>query len=291
LVTFENQRTEALPGSYVRRTDGTPVPPGVVRGCAVAQYGFYVLVELADGSHSQTSFSGAEVLYEMDPDFRARWDAVSKGADEDHRVVCPRPNWMSGYASASGIAQQGPGAVAFGRTPGTASQVTLSASVVHVLGPRGRMLCGKGSVTEPGDWNEEDSWCPLEDWRKRASCGACCDAAGRGHAQQGPGAVGFGRAPGTASQVTDSAQPDTSSEEERGCNDDLGHRGRGTRIDAEGRHALDVSDTRLRDLARVTIEAIWDALEDLEAVPAGLHPVDVVQKYLQRGNIRKDGQW
>ncbi len=37
--------------------------------------------------------------------------------------------------------------------------------------------------------------------------------------------------------------------------------------------------------------AIWNAVEDLDAVPEGLHTTDVVTHYLQRGNIRKDGKW
>ncbi len=37
--------------------------------------------------------------------------------------------------------------------------------------------------------------------------------------------------------------------------------------------------------------AIWAAVEDLDKVPEGLHAADVVTHHLQRGNIRKDGQW
>ena len=38
-------------------------------------------------------------------------------------------------------------------------------------------------------------------------------------------------------------------------------------------------------------QAVWGSLADIHAVPKGLCAADVVRKYIQRGNIERDGEW
>ncbi len=52
-----------------------------------------------------------------------------------------------------------------------------------------------------------------------------------------------------------------------------------------------MTDEAVRREHVALLRAVWGALDDSEEVPTGLYPVDVVEKYLQRGNIEKDGDW
>lgn len=49
-------------------------------------------------------------------------------------------------------------------------------------------------------------------------------------------------------------------------------------------------DLTLAESAKL-VRAIWYAVGDLDLVPQNLHPIDVLEKHIQRGNILKDGSW
>lgn len=66
---------------------------------------------------------------------------------------------------------------------------------------------------------------------------------------------------------------------------------RSARIDAEVARLRSVTPEQFERVALAAITAIWSAVDDLQAVRPNLHPVDVVEKHLQRGNIVKDGDW
>jgi hypothetical protein len=156
-----------------------------------------------------------------------------------------------------------------GRDSGTDSDEPPQTPVVHVL-IGNRPLCAF-TDSAPPDWPSGHIWCPPGEGAARCNCPACL-------------AAGIGRM--SRPEVTLSDQLDTSEDEI-----DENNMGRGSRIERAIRAAMDMSDTQLRALMRVTVGAIWDAVEDLDGITEALHPADVVQKHLQRGNIRKDGQW
>lgn len=63
------------------------------------------------------------------------------------------------------------------------------------------------------------------------------------------------------------------------------------RVGAELRFLAQLPEETFREFAMSAFQGIWYAVDDLEAVPRHLHPLDVIQKHLQRGNIDKDGDW
>lgn len=68
-------------------------------------------------------------------------------------------------------------------------------------------------------------------------------------------------------------------------------RARADRVDAELDHLRRATPAAFRRIALDTFCAIWCAVEDLSQIVPNLHPMDIVQKHLQRGNIVKDGKW
>ncbi len=68
-------------------------------------------------------------------------------------------------------------------------------------------------------------------------------------------------------------------------------RERENRIRAEVARMAALPEATQRKIFLTTLGAIWNAVSKLDHVPHGLHPADVVEKYLQRGNIEKDGTW
>lgn len=84
-VAFVDGRREELSGARIKLLDGTPVPPGAIRGCEIDEFRRGVLVELADGS--QTSFSADLVLYETDVGIRGFLDEASKAIGPLHAEI------------------------------------------------------------------------------------------------------------------------------------------------------------------------------------------------------------
>lgn len=63
------------------------------------------------------------------------------------------------------------------------------------------------------------------------------------------------------------------------------------RIEREMARLRRIPEAAFRTLALATFSQLWSSIDDLDAVIEALHPADLVEKHLQRGNIIKDGKW
>lgn len=66
---------------------------------------------------------------------------------------------------------------------------------------------------------------------------------------------------------------------------------RRARLDRETQRLLSTDVDELRDLVTSCVRAIYGAVDDLDAVPEATRPASVLHEHLQRGNIRKEGEW
>jgi len=65
----------------------------------------------------------------------------------------------------------------------------------------------------------------------------------------------------------------------------------GARIDDELSFIASLPPERQLTMLKSLVTMVYLALDDHAEVPRHLHPSDIVDKYLQRGNILKDGDW
>lgn len=63
------------------------------------------------------------------------------------------------------------------------------------------------------------------------------------------------------------------------------------RVKLEAERSASLPESALRHSMRELVFAVYSAVDNVDKVPDNLSPVDVITKYLQRGNIQKDGDW
>lgn len=63
------------------------------------------------------------------------------------------------------------------------------------------------------------------------------------------------------------------------------------RVQAEKHRILKLPPRRAQLMLVEVVGEIYVMLADHGEVPDGLHPADILAKYIARGNINKDGSW